>query len=108
MSFLLRTVQKEKERVGVMIAAYQRQLDELPKGSIVVKTVGNNAYYYLKYRNGKKVVTDYIGKDGERLESIRKELDKRHHIEMMIAYLRSEQSLADKVLGGKRDTISWQ
>ena len=35
----------------------------MPKGSVVAKTVGQNVYYYLKYRNGKKVFTDYLGKE---------------------------------------------
>ena len=102
MSLMLRTIQKEKNRIEYMLAAYAEQLESLPKGSIVSKTVGQNVYYYLKYRNGKKVYSDYLGKDGEKLNSVRAELEKRRHIETMIAQLQSEQSIADKVLEGKR------
>ena len=102
MSLMLRTIQKEKNRIDYMLTAYAEQLENLPKGSIVAKTVGQNVYYYLKYRNGKKVYSDYLGKDGEKLSSVRAELEKRRHIETMIAQLQSEQSIADRVLEGKR------
>ena len=101
MSFMLRTVQREKEHIDHMLAAYRRQLDELPKGSVIAKSAGQNVYYYLKYRSGKKVFTDYWGKDGEKVQTVRAALDKRRHIEAMIAHLQSEQSLANKVLEGK-------
>ena len=99
MSLVLYTVQKEKERVEYMLAAYSRELDDLPRGSVVTKTVGQNNYFYLKYRDGKKVFTDYLGKDGEKVRTVRSQLEKRRHIEAMIAHLQSEQFLANKVLG---------
>ena len=83
-----------------MITAYERQLDELPKGSVTTKTVGNNVYYYLKYRNGKKVLTDYLGKEVERIAKVRSALEKRRHIEAMITHLRAERTLVEKVLEG--------
>ena len=98
MSLLIRTVQKEKERIDYMLSKYLQQLKKLPKGSITAKIVGTSTYYYLKYRDGKKVFTDYLGKDGERVQYVRAELERRSHIEAMIAHLRVEQSLVDKVL----------
>lgn len=101
MNLLIRTVQKEKERIDYMLSKYLQQLKELPKGSIMAKNVGTSTYYYLKYREGKKVYTDYLGKDGERVRNIRAELKKRRHIEAMITHLRTEQALASKVLEGR-------
>ena len=98
MSLVLYTVQKEKERIEYMITAYKRELDSLPKGSVVVKTVGRNNYFYLKYRDGKKVFTDYVGKAGEKVQTVRSQLERRRHIEAMIAHLQSERLLVNKVL----------
>ena len=84
-----------------MLAAYSRELDNLPKGSVVTKTVGRNNYFYLKYRDGKKVFTDYLGREGEKVQTVRSQLEKRRHIEAMIAHLQSEQLLANKALGVK-------
>ena len=101
MSLMLHTIQKEKKRIDYMLASYQKQLDELPKGSVVSKVAGKNVYYYLKYRDGKKVHTDYLGKDGEKVDAIRASLEKRRHVETMISNLRAEQAIANKVLEGK-------
>ena len=101
MSFVLKTVQKEKERIEYMLELYRQQLNNLPKGSVVQKIVNQNVYFYLKYRDGKKIFTDYLGKDGEKVQNVREKLEKRRHIEAMIAHLKSEYLLANKVLGGK-------
>lgn len=108
MSYILHTVQKDKEQLSRMLAIYQKQLENLPKGSVTEKIVGNNVYYYLKHRDGKKVLTEYLGKDGPVLEQTLSALDKRRHIEAMIAHLKKEVALADKILGVKDDCLSWQ
>lgn len=81
-----------------MLAKYQEMLAELPKGTISEKQVKGNTYYYLKYRDGKKIVSKYVGK--QEVEAIKEQIDKRHHIEAMIKSLLEEQKLAEKVLEG--------
>ena len=48
--------------------------------------------------DGKKVFTDYTGKDGELVQHVHTAIERRRHIEAMVAHLRIEQSSADKVL----------
>ena len=98
MNLLIRTVQKEKQRIDRMLDAYSKQLDDLPKGSVAEKKSGKNTYYYLKYREGQKVVSEYLGKDEIKVSQIRVLLDKRRHVESMIKSLREEQALASRVL----------
>jgi len=81
-----------------MMDAYTKQLDDLPKGTVAEKKTGNNVYYYLKYRDGGKVVSEYLGKDGDRVSRMRSLLDKRRHVEAMIKHLREEQALASRLL----------
>ena len=100
MSLVIRTVQKEKQRIDRMIDAYSKQLKDLPKGTVAAKKNGNNTYYYLKYRNGGKVVSEYQGKNDDKISRIRALIDKRRHIEAMIKHLREEQALASRVLEG--------
>jgi len=102
MSLMLRTIQKEKSRVDYMLDVYKSKLDTLPKGTIVSKTVGNNIYFYLKYRIGKKVFTDYLGKEDEKVASVRADLARRRHIEAMVANLQAELKIAAKVLEVKK------
>lgn len=100
MNLLIRTVRKEKQRIDRMLEAYTKQLDELPKGSVAEKKSGQNIYYYLKYRDGRRVVSKYLGKDETKISQTRALLDKRRHVEAMIKSLREEQALALRVLEG--------
>ena len=100
MNFLIRTIQKEKQRIDRMLDAYSKQLDGLPKGSVSKKKSGRNTYYYLKYRDGRRVISEYLGKDEIKVSQIRALLDKRRHVEAMIKSLREEQALASRVLEG--------
>ena len=98
MNLIISTVLQEKQRIDYMLAKYQEALAELPKGTISEKRVKGNTYYYLKYRDGKKVISKYIGKGDT--EELKNQIDRRRHIEAMIKSLLEEQKLAAKVLEG--------
>ena len=95
---ILTTVMQEKQRIDYMLEKYQEPLAELPKGTISEKQVKGNTYYYLKYREGKKIVSKYIGK--KEIEELKQQIDKRRHIEAMIKSLLEELKIAEKVLEG--------
>lgn len=79
---------------------YEYKIEDLPKGTVISKKVGNNEYFYLKYRNGKKTVTDYIGRDISKVEDIVKQINKRRHFEKMLLELKKESKVIDKLAGG--------
>lgn len=81
-----------------MILRYNEILKELPRGSISERNIKGNTYHYLKYRDGKKVISKYIRQDN--IENVREELEKRRHIETMLGALQEEYELAEKVLEG--------
>lgn len=81
-----------------MILRYNEILKELPRGSISERNIKGNTYHYLKYRDGKKVISKYIRHDN--VENIREGLEKRRHIETMLEALQEEYELAEKVLEG--------
>lgn len=96
MNLILTTVMQEKQRIDYMLEKYQEALAKLPKGTISEKQVKGNTYYYLKYREGKKIVSKYIGK--KEIEELKQQIDKRRHIEAMIKSLLEELRIAEKVL----------
>ena len=98
MNLILHTVMREKQRIEYMLQRYQRELDGLPKGTISEKAVGGKVYYYLKYRDGKKVVSQYVSR--KEIETVRALVEKRRHIEAMVKSLNEEKAIADKVLEG--------
>jgi hypothetical protein len=93
-------IAQEEKRLKLLKESYEEQLLSLPKGTIRVRQKGKNTYYYLSYRNGKKVATDYIGKDENDIIRIKEQLEKRRHIEDMLKELSRELGLMKKVLGG--------
>lgn len=99
MNLLLHTVMQERQRIENMLAQYEAELSLLPKGTISEKNSGGKTYYYLKYRDGKKVISKYVGRQA--VETVREQIEKRKHIEAMIRSLQDEKNIADKVLEGK-------
>ena len=91
MTLVSSLINKERLRNQHMIEAYNNELAMLPKGSIRKKILGNKIYYYLTYRDGKKVISKYIGKNEQSIEQIRHELNKRIHVEEMLKKLKIEQ-----------------
>lgn len=98
MNMILSMVLQEKQRIDYMLARYHETLSELPKGTISEKLIKGNTYYYLKYRDGKKVISKYVGKD--KIQEVRELVEKRRHIEALIKSLTEEQQLATKILEG--------
>ena len=98
LNLILHTFTQEKQRIEYMLLKYQNELSSLPRGTISEKTVGEKTYYYLKYRDGKKVVSQYVSK--KEIENVRALVEKRRHIETMVKSLQEEKAIADKVLEG--------
>lgn len=98
MNLMISMALQEKQRIDYMLEKYQQALEDLPKGTISEKQVGGNTYYYLKYRDGGKVVSKYITK--EKVDPLRQQIERRRHIESMVRSLSEERALAEKILEG--------
>lgn len=96
MSYIYNLLQQEEKRISNLIRQYEIQLAELPKGKIRERCRGNRVYYYLAYRNGNKVVNDYIGADSNKLNAIQEQIFLRQHKENILARLRYECNLIKK------------
>ena len=78
---------------------YLTELDTLPKGSLMLRRIGKQEYYYLKYRENKNVKSEYLGKKGEiDIESIKDKIGKRKHIEKIIKNLEVEEKEINRTL----------
>lgn len=91
---------KEQKRNSDMIEIYKKEIESLPKGNLSAKNIRNNEYYYLKYREGKRIVTDYIGKNADAISFLRKQIQKRKHCEGMLIALFKEQKAILRMLEG--------
>ena len=97
MNLLIDTILKEKTRIEYMLERYRKIIEDLPKGSLSESNKNGQKYYYLKYREGKKVVTKYLGKDAGDMPGL---IEKRKHTEAMIKSLENELRIAEKALEG--------
>ena len=95
---ILSTILQERERIDRMLAKYREELETLPKGTISEKKAGQSTYFYLKYREGKRVISKYIPQKD--VETVREQVEKRRHIETMIRSLQEERAIAEKALEG--------
>lgn len=99
MNLIINTVMQEKQRIDYMIEKYSEVLRALPKGSLLERRVGAKRYYYLKYREGGKVISKYISVG--QVDEIRDGIERRRHTEKMLVSLQKERELANRILGGK-------
>ena len=57
----------------------EKKLTPLSKGSITKRKIYNQYYYYLSYRDGKKMCHDYIGK--QEPKKLFRQIEKRRQLE---------------------------
>ena len=104
MSVVLDAIKENLERNLYMQELYSKNMQSLRKGSLTVKNINGNEYYYLIYRDGEKVKTEYIGIKGKTdLKNIKKELKDRKNYRTQILQLKKEEielRKAIKALGG--------
>lgn len=98
MSLLTEAVTQEQQRIERMIQKYESELSILPKGTLITKSIKGNQYCYLQYRNGQKTVSEYIGRDCEKIEEIKEKIERRRHIQVMLKALNEEFATAQKML----------
>ena len=83
-------LQEEKQRNLEMQKTYKQEIESLPKGSIMTKTVSGKKYYYLRYRQGDKAKNDYIGKDESVVKEIKRDIEKRKYLQDVLKRLKLE------------------
>ena len=99
MNLILSTILQVIERIDSMLSKYQEELGTLPIGTISEKKVKQSTYFYLKYREGTKVISRYIPQKD--VDAVREQVEKRRHIETMIRSLQEERAIAEKALEGQ-------
>lgn len=91
--------QDELERNQRLVLRYEKELELLPKGSIFKRKIGNQEYLYLNYREGKKVISKFLGKIEEfNSDKLQVQLNKRKEYKQLIKKLKLEQKELLKAL----------
>jgi len=98
MSFFVAATLREAKRMNALREAYEKQLKNLPKGSLRTKERNGKKYFYLSYRCNGKVVSDYVGNDESVIEDLRERLERRKGVEGLLKNIKKELALMNKVL----------
>jgi hypothetical protein len=98
MLLLEEIVLQEKNRIENMIKLYESELSSLAHGTLVKKKINGKDYVYIQYRDGKKIISKYIGKSEEKIAEIKEQLVRRHQIEIILKQLKAEHTLAKKYM----------
>ena len=93
-------LQEQLDRLKSMEQAYQEKLASLPRGSIREKMVNGRSYYYLMYREGTKVKTQYLKLSEHGLEELRFQLAQRKRYEQILREIRRDCRLLKRVVRG--------
>lgn len=102
MDYIKRIVSDETKKIRSLKAKYEKQLLLLPKGSLRKRRRGRHEYYYLSFRDGEKVITDYVGKDNKEIDKLKESLEKRKHVEEILRRLNRELSFANRILEDRK------
>lgn len=96
MAILKDMLKEELDRLTRMENSYIQKINSLPKGSIINKHINGKDYFYLVYRNGLKVVTQYI--KPEELEDLKKKVEQRNKYKKDLQEIRKDIKVAKKVV----------
>lgn len=100
MSIIISVLQDELDRNQRAQLAYQKELNQYSKGSLISKKRRSINYFYLAYRDSMNhVKTDYIGSDeNSRVNEIRAQIKKRKEIKAILKELKKEETNIKKML----------
>lgn len=75
----------------------QNKINLLPKGTLKKRNFGNKTYFYLAYRENKKIINKYIGNNQKEADEIMKLVEERKNIEIQLKELKKEWATYEKV-----------
>ena len=92
-------LEDELERNKRMLKTYMDKYEALRKGSIFVRTKGSGQYCYLNYRDGSRVVSEYIGSpDSPEVQDIKEQIEERKRVKQIIKDMKLEQKEIERAL----------
>jgi len=92
------TLKEEKQRNLERQDIYRSEIEGLRKGKIIVKMRSGKPYHYLLYRDGDKVKTDYIGADNNKVQEIKREIERRKYVQEVLERLKIEYKQICKIV----------
>lgn len=97
MSVLEEVLEEEYFRSYRLLERMGDEFTRLPKGAIRARRIKGHEYFYLTYRDGDKVRTDYV--PVREVEELRKKIERRKVLAVAMREQRQSQKQIVKALG---------
>jgi hypothetical protein len=98
MSAVVENFKEEYERNNEIILLLRKNIDELPKGTIVYKKTGASSFPYLQWRDGKKIKCKFL-KKGE-AKKISGQIEKRKEYLTSLRKRNEDKKFLERALRG--------
>ena len=86
--------------------SYIHEIEKLPKGSFQKKRINGIDYLYLVFRNGSKVVSEYVGdRSEEDLKKLKEDIEIRKKFVKLLKETRQNIKRISGILRGRRKTV---
>ena len=97
MSVLDDVLLEEYERLNRFKQAYISKIEELPKGYMSHKKIGKKRYAYLQWREGSKVISQYISNN--EISIFEQRIEERKKYQQRLQVVESDIKKIKKVVG---------
>ena len=88
---------EEYDRSQRAYEAFRAEYDALPRGSVRERIVRGRAYYYLQYRDGSRVKSQYVPRD--EVDSLKRLIERRKQLAADLKALKQSQRQIERALG---------
>ncbi|MBN1761037.1 MAG: hypothetical protein JW863_22100 [Chitinispirillaceae bacterium] len=102
MGVIFHVMKEEYDRLLETESAYAKAIAEMPRGTPRIQQRRNKNYLYLEYRDGDRVVHDYIGpQESDKAKEVLEKVAQRRRYEKLLKETKSALKDVRKVLRGK-------
>jgi hypothetical protein len=102
MSVIFHVIKEEFDRLQETESAYVKAIIKMPRGSPRIQKRRNKNYLYLEYRDGNRVIHDYIGpQESDKAKTVLEKVAQRWRYEKLLKETKSALKDVRKVLRGK-------
>ena len=103
MGLVKNILSEEYDRVKKLEKKYKKELASFPGGSISVKKRNGVNYCYLAFREGKKIVFKYLGKESSKtVLELKVKIKKRKKIQDKLKKIKESIKELERAVNGKR------
>lgn len=103
MSTIKSVLEEEFNRLQKLKQRYDKEIEDLPVGSLSIKIRKGKEYAYIAYRDNDKVKTDYIGPvNSNEVKKIKEKIEKRKELESLLKTTIHRIREIEKAVNGRK------